>query len=71
MSGQCFENGATIWEAWTKENTADKSLEDLIWQRDLAQASIASGEFPSLNENWQQDVVDLEQLIAARQQEGK
>lgn len=59
------------WEPWNEENTADKSLEDLIWQRDLAQASIASGEFPSLNENWQQDVVDLEQLIAARQQEGK
>ena len=62
--------GTEQWDRWDEENTADKSLEDLIFQRDLAHASIASGEFPSLNEHWQQDIVNLDALIAARQQEG-
>jgi hypothetical protein len=57
------------WERWDEENTADKSLEDLIFQRDLAQASIESGDYPSLHGHWQQDVADLNQLIAKRQQQ--
>jgi hypothetical protein len=56
------------WERWTEENAGQHDTEYLQFQRNLAEASIKAGECPSLNPNWRQDVQDLDQIIANRQQ---
>lgn len=61
------EQQETTWERWTPENTAEHDLEYLQFHRDLAQASMQANDYPSLNEHWQQDIQDLDQLIADRQ----
>lgn len=55
------------WERWTEENTAEYDLEYLQFHRDLASTSIEANDYPSFNEYWQQDIEDLDQIIAGRQ----
>jgi hypothetical protein len=59
---------ADLYERWTPENAAGRSLEYLQFMRDLAQASIEEGRWPSLNPLWQQSIADLDGIIAQRRQ---